>query len=110
MRRPETATDGTMDVILEITDTFIADYIYALALPAQPAPYNFPESTLANATSTAIWQYKPATSHMYLEPSQAAYLSAWPRDNIYRQAISLYMITWYVLPFSSPSWNWESRH
>jgi Delta7-sterol 5-desaturase len=88
-----------MDVVLEIADTFIADYAYAFFLPARPAPYGFPEPTAANLTDQTFssWQYQPATKMLYLEPSQAAYMSMWSRDNLFRQFISLYMLTWYVL-------------
>ncbi len=88
-----------MDVALELTDTFISDYIYAALYPAQPAPYDFPDLQAHNATppTFSTWQYKPATALFSVQPSQAAYMSAWPRDNIYRQAISIFLITWYVL-------------
>jgi Delta7-sterol 5-desaturase len=83
-----------MDIVLEVVDTYLGDQIFAWVLPARPGPVDFPH--LANATDQlqSTWQYKPATKHLYLEPSSAAYMSAWPRDNIYRQAISLYMMTW----------------
>lgn len=84
-----------MDVVLEITDAFISDYIYAWAHPANPsAPYDYLDA--ANTTVTSSWQYKPASSFFRIEPSQAAYMSAWNRDNIYRQTITLFLITWYV--------------
>ena len=86
----------TMDVVLEITDTFIGDYLYATLHPAKPAPYDFP-SFPANATGgPSEWTYRPSTQLFQLEPSKYAYMSAWPRDNIYRQAFSLFMVTWYV--------------
>ncbi|KAI0480357.1 hypothetical protein GGR56DRAFT_625813 [Xylariaceae sp. FL0804] len=85
-----------MDVVLELTDTFVADYVYAWAHPARPAPYDFPQ--LSNSSSSeqtfSSWQYKPASHYIQIEPSQYAYQSAWDRDNIYRQAITLYLITW----------------
>jgi Delta7-sterol 5-desaturase len=89
-----------MDIILELVDTFVGDFLYAGLLPARPAPYDFPLATAANATSQTFstWQYKPATALFSLEPSQYAYMSAWPRNNIFRQAISLYLITWYGPP------------
>ncbi|KAL2754669.1 hypothetical protein ACRALDRAFT_2043597 [Sodiomyces alcalophilus JCM 7366] len=84
-----------MDIILEIADTYVADYLYAWFMPARPAPYDLARDDFANGTTGAFsaWQYKPATHFLYLEPSEAAYMSTWPRDNIYRQAISLYTIT-----------------
>lgn len=85
-----------MDVVLEITDSFIGDYVYAWAHPANPAaPYDYLDAS--NATAHSSWQYKPASTFFYIEPSQSAYMSAWDRDNIFRQGISLFMITWFVL-------------
>lgn len=85
-----------MDIILEFTDTFIADYIYAWAHPAKAAPYDYPVGTAANATAQTFssWTFEPASQFISVQPSQAAYLSAWPRDNPYRQAITLYFIVW----------------
>jgi len=85
-----------MDVVLEVTDTFIGDYIYATLNPAKPPPYDFPDLS-GNATvaqSFNGWSYKPSTALFQLEPTEYAYMSAWPRNNIYRQALSLFMLTW----------------
>ncbi|GJC90533.1 putative delta(7)-sterol 5(6)-desaturase [Colletotrichum liriopes] len=84
-----------MDVVLEVVDTFVGDKLYAALLPAHAAPYDFPHHA-ANATAQPLstWQYKPSTHMLYLEPSEAAHLSAWPRDNIFRQFTSLFLITW----------------
>ena len=87
-----------MDIVLELADTFLFDYLYAWALPARPAPYNFPDKVPANATVFSTWEYKPATAFFSVEPSQAAYMSAWTRDNIYRQFLSLFLILWFVPP------------
>ncbi|KDN68399.1 putative fatty acid hydroxylase superfamily protein [Colletotrichum sublineola] len=84
-----------MDVILEIIDTFIGDELYATLLPAHTTPYDFPNYTVnATALPLSIWKYKPSTYMFSLEPSEAAYMSAWPRDNIFRQFTSLFLITW----------------
>lgn len=90
----------TMDIILELTDTFLFDHLYAWVLPAHAAPFRFSDHLDANATGQTFsaWQYKPATSLFSVEPSQAAYASAWARDNIFRQTVSLFLITWYVRP------------
>ena len=86
-----------MDVVLEVTDTFMFDYMYAWLLPAKL--HDFPDHVAANASARAFstWQYKPATVFLSLEPSEAAYMSAWSRDNIFRQSVSLFLIMWYVL-------------
>ncbi len=85
-----------MDIVLELVDTFALDYVYAAAYPARPAPFDYLHAGGINATAQAFstWQYKPATHFFSVEPSQAAYMSAWPRDNIYRQFLSLFFITW----------------
>lgn len=92
-----------MDIVLEIFDTFIADRAFAAAFPSTR-----PSSSLLqkggdaiNATASAFggsqeYVYKPATAYFSIEPSKYAYMSSLPRDNLYRQAISLYLITWYV--------------
>jgi len=40
------------------------------------------------------YSYEPASQFMSFEPSDFAYMSQWPRDNIYRQAFNLFLITW----------------
>lgn len=85
-----------MDIVLEVADTFLLDRLYAKLVPAGPAPYDLSKDDIAtNASTTAsLWQYKPATSVFTLLPSPEAYMSAWPRDNLLRQFISLFFITW----------------
>jgi lathosterol oxidase len=85
-----------MDIILEVVDAFIADPIYAYLAPAHPAPYDFPAATAANTTAQTFstWTYKPATQYLHIQPSQAAYMTSMPRDNVWRQFITLYCITW----------------
>ncbi|KAH8821513.1 hypothetical protein F5884DRAFT_90218 [Xylogone sp. PMI_703] len=81
-----------MDIILEATDTFFFDHVYSALLPATSAPYG--NSTLSFSKDASEWQYQPASKYVSWTPSEAAYSSAWPRDNIYRQFISLFLITW----------------
>lgn len=101
-----------MDVVLEVIDTFLFDRIYANILPIHSSTSSFdPISTLAaswrgytdNATfaapsksdfSSSSWQFQPASASFSVQPSEYAYMSRWDRDNIYRQAASLYIITW----------------
>jgi lathosterol oxidase len=87
-----------MDIALELCDTFIFDHLYASLLPAQPAQYNLKDgvsnSTLFDATVSSPWQYHAASKFVSFEPSEAAYMSQWPRDNVYRQLFSLFLITW----------------
>lgn len=86
-----------MDVVLEVLDTFVGDYLYATLHPARPAPYDYPNppsnETVAGQVFSA-WTYQPSTYLFSLTPSKYAYQSAWPRDNILRQSISLYLTVW----------------
>ena len=79
-----------MDIVNELYDTFIGDYMFAWLFPASPGSY---DNSLTTNTS---WQYEPATKYFSIPPSQAAYMSAWPRDNIYRQMVNLFLIAWLV--------------
>lgn len=80
-----------MDVILEIWDTVLGDYIFSQVHPAQPTTSGFLQ--VDNTTTSSTWQYKPASAYIDMEPSKYAYMSAWDRDNILRQAMSLWTIT-----------------
>ncbi|KAI9826222.1 MAG: c-5 sterol desaturase [Sarea resinae] len=90
-----------MDIVLEVLDTFFFDRVYATLLPASSATVvaNSFKDGAANATVTGPipqnYQYHPSTEYFQLKPSQWAYMSAWPRDNIVRQSVSLYFITWF---------------
>ena len=90
-----------MDVVLEVFDTFLLDRIYAAAYPAATHSQSnlkiAPNGTFTSASQQPTpYMYQPASQFLYLEPSTYAYQSAWPRDNVYRQALSLYSITLYV--------------
>lgn len=93
-----------MDIILELWDTFIGDRLYSSLLPASlassvsfPAFANAANSSLALFGAAEPYVYEQATQMIYLEPSKYAYLSAWPRNNMYRQFTSFFLITWYAL-------------
>lgn len=94
-----------MDIVLEVADTFIFDHIYSSILPVSVAPLST-NATFASlkheptsfALPAATWQYEPATKYFSVQPRQAAYESAWPRDDWRRQLITLYLITWYAAP------------
>ncbi|KAF4120930.1 Delta7-sterol 5-desaturase [Geosmithia morbida] len=79
-----------MDIGLEVVDTFVADKFYAWLLPLNNAVAGI-NGTAPAAVST--WEYHPATHMLYLEPSEYAYQSAWPRDYAVRQGITLFFIT-----------------
>lgn len=92
-----------MDIVLEVADTFIFDPLYATLLPAVASPYNgnstfssIKEEPTGYVVPHATWQYEPATQYFSVEPSKYAYMSQWARDDWRRQAVSLYLITWYA--------------
>ena len=88
-----------MDIVLEVFDTFLFDRLYAAALPASTATYS--KNVVKDATTTFSSMRELPTplartnQLFHLEPSQYAYKSQWPRDNVWRQGLSLYLITWY---------------
>ena len=88
-----------MDVVLEVFDNFLFDRLYAKVLPASPVSSIILGDGVvaANASlgQTVGYIYTPSTSYFRLEPSKYAYMSSWPRDYVYRQALTLYLITWY---------------
>lgn len=95
-----------MDIILEIVDTLALDPIYATLFPASPSSYlsqkfnNLTTSTFSSlhdgaaATPQYTYIYKPASQFISLNPTEWAYSSSLPRDNVYRQAVSLFFIVW----------------
>lgn len=80
-----------MDTILEIVDTFIADFAYAYLFPIG---YSTKTEVNASAQVIAPRMWQPATELFQIEPSQAAYMSALTRTNVYRQASTLFFIAW----------------
>lgn len=88
-----------MDVVLELFDTFLFDYLYAVAVPvSQHAPLVSQLADGFNKTASALgngYTYTPASQYLKLVPSKYAYLSSLPRDNMFRQCFSLFLITWY---------------
>ncbi|RAK79797.1 sterol desaturase family protein [Aspergillus fijiensis CBS 313.89] len=90
-----------MDIALEIWDTFIGDRLYSSLLPLSlsssvsiPGLNTAANSTLSLFGASEPYVYEPATQLFSLEPSKYAYLSAWPRNNIYRQFLSFFLIVW----------------
>ncbi len=95
-----------MDIILEVVDTFFLDRVYATLLPASSSQYllqkvsNVATSTFSSIRegATAAPQYKyiyePASRLFSFEPTEWAYKSSLPRDDMVRQGISLFAIVW----------------
>jgi len=101
----ETSPLPAMDIVLEIFDGLVFDRMYAILAPVSSSSYlsivqNATTSTFSSmregATVTPEHQYiyRPASQLISLEPSVWAYRSSFPRDNICRQAFSLFLITW----------------
>lgn len=88
-----------MDIILEVFDTFLFDRFWATIHPASPLQYTENAVKDATTTFTSMRELPTAihasTQFFQLEPSKFAYMSEWPRDNIWRQFLTLYLITWY---------------
>lgn len=97
-----------MDVVLEVFDTFFFDRLYATILPSSHAQYAqyATAQTAPNGTYSSMrevptpyastYEYRPASEFLSFEPSEYAYMSRWTRDDIYRQLVTLYLITWCV--------------
>ncbi|MCJ1342268.1 c-5 sterol desaturase [Peltigera leucophlebia] len=89
-----------MDVVLEVFDTFLFDRLYATVLPSSLASYSRiiglknVNSTFSSMREIPTGLPTPSNYLFQLEPSEYAYMSAWSRDNIWRQGLSLYLITW----------------
>lgn len=101
--QPHTALSPTrhiaaMDIALELCDTYAFDYVYSTLLPASPSPYNlndgFGNATTFDTKAASPWQWQPASQFLSFPPTDAAYMSQWSRDNIYRQFLSLFLIMW----------------
>ncbi|KAI9741879.1 MAG: c-5 sterol desaturase [Cirrosporium novae-zelandiae] len=97
-----------MDVVVEVFDAFLGDRFYAALLPAASATDIFSNLNTGSTNTTLSgihesptayhpsYVYKPATEYELLQfpPGDLGYSSIWARDNIYRQATSLFLIIW----------------
>jgi len=93
-----------MDIVLEGVDRFIFDRMYATLLPVTSSSiaYNASKVNAAFAGSRGVpttyynnYQFTPASQYISFTPSKYAYMSSLQRDNVWRQMISLFLITWY---------------
>jgi len=88
-----------MDVVLEVFDTFLFDRFWTTVYPA--SSWKYTENIVEDATTTlSSMRELPTAIHastqfFRLEPSRYAFMSEWPRENIWRQFLTLYLITWY---------------
>ena len=99
---------ASMDVVLEVFDTFIFDRLYAGLLPA--TSIDFTTNIVKDAATTTFSSmhelptpYHAASQFLQLKPSQYASMSHLPRHNIWRHTISLYLITWSVPTTLNPA-------
>ena len=94
-----------MDIVLEAFDRYLFDYVYATLLPTPPPGIHALKDVARNGSfaeqsgtqsvySYNGYQYRPASQYISWEPTQLAYMSRWSRDSVWRQALSLYLITW----------------
>lgn len=92
-----------MDVVLEVFDTFAFDRLYATLLPRMQSAYLWspldliapaPNGSWASHEQIQNYKFEPASQFFHVDPSKYAYMSQLPRDNAWRQAMSLYLITW----------------
>lgn len=78
-----------MDVVLDVLDTFVFDRLYSTFLPANLA------QLAANKENFPTYN-ENVNRYVTLPPSHWATRSSWARDDIQRQAVSLFLIMWYV--------------
>jgi lathosterol oxidase len=102
-----------MDFVLEVFDTVLFDRMYAALLPTQSSfsafdpistltagfksfdnSTTFGDATQAADVARSSWQFEAASEYASLQPSEYAWMSKWDRNNVWRQFISLYIITW----------------
>lgn len=79
--------NGTMDVVLDVLDTFLLDKFYASVLPDK----------LSGGNTTESLDFKPplnrhVKAYYDLAPSQWADSSIWKRDDLLRQYSSFFLI------------------
>ncbi|KAL2007491.1 hypothetical protein VTN00DRAFT_8929 [Thermoascus crustaceus] len=86
-----------MDIVLDVLDTLVFDHVYAALLPISA-------ETLAKKPivddGALLSQYNQNVGrYIDLPPSKWAALSSWSRDDIRRQTISLFAISWFFAVF-----------
>ena len=77
-----------MDVLLDVFDNYCFDKLYAKALPEN---HMGGLSKVQNTNHTR--RPEAVLEQSDLENSSNVYLSQWPRENVYRQCISLFVVT-----------------
>lgn len=77
-----------MDVLLDVFDTYCFDKLYAKALPCNQLGIS---SNIQNVPYT--WGPDAVLEQSGLENSCNVHESWWPRENVYRQSVSLFVVT-----------------
>lgn len=87
-----------MDILLEVFDTFLFDRFWSIVYPTSTLNYQEHAAKDTTATFSSMRELPTAihasTQFFQLAPSRYAFMSQWPRDNIWRQLFTLYLITW----------------
>ncbi|GAB1217880.1 Delta(7)-sterol 5(6)-desaturase erg3B [Aspergillus terreus] len=84
-----------MDVLLDVLDTFVFDRLYATLFPVSPAVLHSQTTHGVSQNGTELASVNTHINrYISLEPSEWAAKSTWSRDNIYRQFLSLFLMTW----------------
>ncbi|KAK7204054.1 C-5 sterol desaturase [Myxozyma melibiosi] len=92
-----------MDIVLEAADKYVFDGIYKALFPVPEAVNSvLTESVLSSQLFESLSKnlslsYIPTEPYEYtlFAPGAAAYMSTVARSNVYRQFISLFLITWF---------------
>jgi lathosterol oxidase len=80
-----------MDIVLDVIDTLAFDRLYATIFPVNQTQLTpSPDNDLLSAYNQHLGRY------VVLQPSAWAVRSGWSRDDLRRQALSLFLITWCV--------------
>lgn len=87
-----------MDIILELLDEYVLDDLYAKLLPPSPLPSPSPPSTRSAWLPLTSLPFPISSSDISptnetLHASSSILTSAWPRDHLFRQILSLSVVT-----------------
>lgn len=88
-----------MDVVLDVLDTFAFDRLYSSLLPASQAQLALNKEAFPTYNQN-VGRY------VTLPASDWATQSSWARDDVRRQAVSLFFITWYACQPESGHTTW----
>ncbi|KAK9467892.1 hypothetical protein V1512DRAFT_122355 [Lipomyces arxii] len=92
-----------MDVVLEISDAYVFDNVYAKLFPVPEKVTTLLKTNIASLeflsdlSKNLSLPYIPVKPYEYtvIPAPEAAYLTTVPRTNIFRQSLSLFLLTWF---------------